>query len=193
MKKRIIALAVVAICLSVLASTTLAYFTDSAVARNVIASGGVSIEIVEQQLVDGALQPYAPMTVPVMPATTVSKIVSVQSKEQAAWIRVSLDVTIYDAEGNVMELTDEEIASVVIIDIDSDAWTLQDGKWYCNASAKAGELTAPLFEQVAFSGANMDNRFQGCTVVIDIAAEAVQTANNGANVLEAMGWPEVVE
>ena len=41
MKKRIFALAVVIICLSVLTGTTLAYFTTADTARNVVTSGGV--------------------------------------------------------------------------------------------------------------------------------------------------------
>lgn len=190
MKKRIFALAVVLICLSVLASTTIAYFTDTDIARNVITSSGIDIHIVEQQLVDGKLVNYPGEPIPVMPATTVSKIVSVQSSEQAAWVRMNYTLTVYDAEGKEMEIPVEELAKVIVIDTDTSNWTLKDGWWYYNTAIKSGEMTKPLFEEVVFSGPDMDNKYQNCTVMIDVNAQAVQTVNNGETVWEALGWPE---
>ena len=46
MKKRILLVAILVICLSVLASGTLAFFTTEAIARNVITTGGVGIDLV---------------------------------------------------------------------------------------------------------------------------------------------------
>lgn len=190
MKKRILAISVVMICLSVLASVTLAYYTDSAVARNVITSGGIDIEIVEQQLVDNQLQPYPKdKPIQVMPSATVSKIVSVKNLQQPAWIRANYTLTIYDANDKVMEIPAQELEKVVIIEPNSTGWTEKDGWWYCNAAAGTGEMTAPLFAEVAFSGPYMDNQYQGCTLVIDVNAQAVQKANNGDTVMEALGWP----
>lgn len=190
MKKRICALAVVAICLSVLASTTLAYFTDMGTARNVITSGGIDIEVVEQQMVNGTLQPFPSEPIPVMPATTVSKIVSVQNLEQPAWIRAAYTITVYDADDKVLDVPTEELNRVIIITPDAANWTYKDGWWYFNTTAKTGETTKPLFEEVVFSGPDMDNKYQNCTVVIDVTAQAVQQANNSGTVLDALGWPE---
>lgn len=190
MKKRIFALAVVMSCLSILASTTLAYFTDIGTARNVITSGGVGIEVVEQQLVNGTLQPYPSQPIPVMPAATVSKIVSVRSTGQAAWVRVNYTLTVYDADGKEMEIPADELNRVIVITPDSSNWTLKDGWWYYTDAVKAGDMTKPLFDEVVFSGPDMDNKYQSCTVVIDVTAQAVQQANNGSTVMEALGWPE---
>lgn len=190
MKKKILYLAAVLICFAILAGGTLAYFTAEDTARNVITSGGVSVRIVEQQLVDGALQPYPDEPIPVMPATTVSKIVSVESTQQAAWIRANYSVTVYDAAGEALDVPAGELAKVIVIEPDEDAWTYRDGWWYHTAAVDAGETTAPLFEQVAFSGPDMDDKYQNCTVVIDVTAQAVQQANNAETVAEAQGWPE---
>ena len=35
----------------------------------------------------------------------------------------------------------------------------------------------------------MGNEYQGATATVDIVAQAVQTANNGATVEDATGWP----
>lgn len=190
MKKKILYLAAILICLSIITSGTLAYYTASNTARNVITSGGVEINVVEQQLVNGTLQPYPSQPIPVMPATTVSKIVSVQSMEQAAWIRANYTITVYDAEGKEMEILADKLENVIVIVPDAINWTQKDGWWYYNTAIKSGETTKPLFEQVAFSGPDMDNNYQLCTVVIDVNAQAVQQANNGSAVMEAQGWPE---
>ena len=189
MKKRILYIAAIIICLSLITGGTYAYYTTSDTARNVITSGGVEVAVVEQQLVNGTLQPYPSQPIPVMPATTVSKIVSVQSTEQAAWVRMNYTLTVYDADGKKMDIPADELAKVIVITPDATNWTQKDGWWYYNTAVKSGETTKPLFEEVAFSGQHMDNKYQLCTVVIDVTAQAVQQANNGATVWEALGWP----
>lgn len=189
MKKKILYIAAIIICLSLITGGTYAYYTTSDTARNVITSGGVDIAVVEQQLVNGVLQPYPNQPIQVMPATTVSKIVSVRSTEQAAWVRMNFTLTVYDAEGNVMDVSDQELARVIGIQTDSSRWTQKSGWWYYNTAIKSGETTAPLFEEVVFSGPHMDNKYQQSTVVIDVNAQAVQKANNGKTVWEAQGWP----
>ena len=190
MKKRIFALAVVLTSLSILASTTLAYFTDIGSARNVITSGGIGIQVIEQQLVGGTLQPWPETPVPVMPGTTVSKIASAKNLEQPAWIRMNYTVTVYDASGKVMDVSAEELAKVILIEPDSAAWTQKDGWWYYKTAVNTGETTAPLFEEVVFSGPHMDNKYQNCTVTVDVTAQAVQKVHNGDTVMDAQGWPK---
>lgn len=190
MKKKILYIAVILICFAIVAGGTVAYFTAEDTARNVISSGGVGVTIVEQRLVNGQLQPYPDRTVKIMPATTVSKIVSVQSTEQAAWIRMKYAIAVYDQQGQRMEITNAELAQVIEITPDRTNWTRNGAWWYCNAPAAAGEMTAPLFETISFSGPNMGNEYQGCTAEITITAQAVQQANNGETVMEAAGWPE---
>ena len=109
--------------------------------------------------------------------------------EQAAWIRVKYTLTVYDVNGEEMEIPAEELAKVILIDPDTANWTQKDGWWYCKDAAGTGEATKPLFREVAFSGPNMDNRYQGCTLYIQVNAQAVQKANNKETVLEAAGWP----
>ena len=189
MKKKIIYIAASIIVLSIIAGGTLAYFTTSDTARNVITTGGVEIMVVEQRLVNGELQPYSNQPIPVMPATTVSKIVSIQSVQEPVWVRMNYTVTLYDDAGEVLEIPDEELEKAILINPDATNWTLKDGWWYYNTSVKSGEATKPLFEELSFSGPNMDNKYQRCTVVVDVTAQGVQKANNGTSVWEALGWP----
>ena len=88
MKKKIFYIAVIVICLAILTGSTIAYYTASDTVRNVITSGGIAVTVVEQQMVNGTVQPYPNEPIPVMPGETVSKIVTVCSSQQAAWVRL---------------------------------------------------------------------------------------------------------
>ena len=190
MKKRIFAFAVVVICLSILASTTLAYFTDTAIARNVITSGGVDIAIEEWQETQDGLIPYPDKSITVMPATRVSKIVTVRNLDARSFIRVKLELTLLDEEEQVMDIDAEEMEKIIHLIMNTQDWTEKDGWWYYGAAVNTNEATLPLMTAVEFDGPNMTNEYQNCTVLIDVTAQAVQTANNGTSAIDALGWPE---
>lgn len=190
MKKRIFAFAVVVICLSILASTTLAYFTDTAIARNVITSGGVDIAIEEWQETPEGMIPYPDQHIRVMPATQVSKIVTVRNLDARSFIRVKLELTLLDEEEQVMDIDAEEMEKIIHLIMNTQDWTEKDGWWYYGAAVNTDEATLPLMTAVEFDGPNMTNEYQNCTVLIDVTAQAVQTANNGTSAIDVLGWPE---
>ena len=191
MKKRIFTFAVVVICISILASTTLAYFTDTDTARNVITSGGVDIAIEEWQQTDSGLVSYPKdKPIAVMPATTVSKIVTVKNHDAQSFIRVKLELTIKDSTGKEMSLSAAELEKIIHLITNTQDWTEKDGWWYYGAAVNTNEATLPLMTAVEFDGPNMTNEYQRSTLKIHVIAQAVQTANNGTTALEALGWSE---
>ena len=183
MKKKIAAVAVILSLVSIAAMGTMAYFTDSAVAHNVITSGNIDIKVVEQQRkADGSLVDYPvdkdgnPVAISAMPGQTVSKIVTVKNNDEPAYIRAKFEVVAYklvDKEQIPIDIED----GVITIDT-NEAWAKgTDGWYYYNARVEEDGVTAPLFSEVQFSGPNMGNEYQGATVKINISAEAVQAAN----------------
>lgn len=190
MKKKILAIAVIVLCLSLLTGGTLAYFTTMDTATNVIVAGGLDVSIVEQQLVDGELLPYPEQPIEILPGTSVSKIVSTLSLEAPGWIRMNYTVTVLDPQGDQMDVSEEVLRSLILIEPDAALWTLRDGWWYYAEPVGAGESTEPLFEQVSFSP-EMGNAYQRCTILIHVTAQAVQQVHNGESALEAAGWPEL--
>lgn len=185
-KRKILVLALVVCCLAIAATGSLAYFTASEQAHNVITSGSVAIEL-QELMTDpedsGELIPFE-NAVGVLPGAEISKIVQVENTGSAdAWVRISLEKAI--------ELTGEGQADLdlIVLDLNEDDWTEQDGWYYYNTALKPGETTEPLFTTVTFK-AEMGNEYQDSTATIDVNAQAVQTANNGETALEALGWPE---
>ena len=99
MKRKILFLSVLAICVATLAAGSLAYFTHEQTATNVITSGSIKVELQEWADTGNGLVPFENVE-GVLPGTEVSKIVRVKNiGGQAAWVRVSADKTIHLAEG----------------------------------------------------------------------------------------------
>ena len=182
MKRRALILSALALLAALFAAGTIAYFTAEGQAHNVITTGGVDIAVQEWADEDKT-QPFQDPT-GVMPGTTVTKIAEVRNTGEAdAWIRVRLT-------GDI-RLTGDGTPdpSLVKPDLNTTDWTLAaDGYLYCNKAIRPGETTAPLFTCVTFD-AGMGNEYQDATATVHVAAEAVQTANNGVTALEALGWP----
>ena len=210
MKKKLLVLAAAALSLTVAVSGTMAYFTDSSVAHNVITSGGVSIELIENTKDDAGTDIVWPEEglSGIMPGTSASKIVSVANIGQAeAWIRVGVDIAISESGDPITNPTikclpltitvDGREVDVVSYSVDSEKWLRgEDGYYYYNAPVTAGSTTENLFDEVTVA-TEMGNEYQNCTVYIDVTAEAVQTANNpipdDGDVTDIKGWPDAAE
>ena len=178
-KVKIMLICAVLICLSILGTGTLTYFTTESTARNVITTGKIDVDV-----------SFPAEALLVMPGTTVEDGAAVTGVvgSQPAWVRAQISLTVTAADGSELQLPDEELAAAIVIACDDGVWTERDGWWYCNDTISGGESVA-LFEEVRFSGENMTNEFQNCTVQIDVIAQAVQYANNGTTVFDAVGWP----
>ena len=203
MKKKLLALSVLMICLSLVSLGTLAYFNAEDTAHNVISSGSVNIELVEKTKGDdGKLVDFPKDGIEgVMPGTSVSKIVTVKNTGEApAYIRVWVNTAISEPGDPITNPTikclpltitvDGEEVDVLTLDYNTEDWTQgEDGYWYYNEVLKAGDTTEALFENVSFHKL-MGNVYQNSKALVDVTAQATQVANNGDSAVEAKGWPE---
>lgn len=191
MKKRKIEALLITLCLAAMvinaSSGTNAYFTYEEKAHNVITSGDIEIDLIEMMEPEegGELVPFEDQD-GVMPGMDISKIVSVKNTGgQPAYIRIKVDKTIILSDGNT-EMVD---TSLVTYNVNTNHWTEEDGYYYYNQILNPEAETEPLFTEVSFAK-EMGNKYQNSTSIIDVKAQATQVANNGANALEALGWPE---
>ena len=190
MKKKLLYIATLLISVSIIGGGTIAYFTTEDTARNVITAGGLGVEVIEQQEIDGVLQPYPSEPIKMMPGTSVSKIVSVQSLDQAVWVRMTYDITVLNEAKEELQVSEEELDRMIEVSYDTEKWIEKEDWWYYPTTLKGGEITEPLFESISFSGIEIGNEYQGATIEFIVTAQAVQQANNGSAVMEAAGWPE---
>ena len=185
MKKKMYLIAALLVVLAMLGTGTLAYFTTRAVTHNVITTGGVKIQLVEE-FPAGGDDKHAKG---IMPGSELEKKVQVKNLDAPAWIRVKVSVS---CNGEAVD------PKVMAIDYNvgtaANQWTKgTDNIYYYNSIVTAPEKTAPLFSKVAFSGADMGNEYQNSEFVVSVEAQAVQAANNpiptGGNVTGVQGWP----
>lgn len=213
MKKKLLVLAAAALSLTVAVSGTLAYFTDSGTAHNIITTGGVDIVLVEttdKKGEDGNFLPFRDVS-GVMPGATVSKIVQVENVGKTdAWIRVKVEPSITAQDGSELSLTLGDNTKVLDMDFDignDGNWLKHDGYYYYkhvmkyDAEHSEANLTEPLFREVKFDKL-MGNEYQNCRVEIKVTAQATQFRNNDprpegvtvlddTTMLQIKGWPDI--
>ena len=206
MKRKILLIATMMICVSILATGTYAYFTAEETAHNLIVSDAVSIELREWAHKDSQdPTKNVPFTKAegVMPGVAVTKIVEVANVDDSsdAWVRMWVNIGISEQGDPIsnpmiknLPLTievDGETIDAVELNYNTAVWTYseEDGYWYYNQALKAGETTEPLFETVTLAK-EVGNLYQNSKIIVDVTAQAVQKANNGATVFDAVGWPE---
>lgn len=181
MKRKLLILSVLAICIATLAAGTLAYFTSEEKAHNVITTGGVEIAV--QEWADENKQTPFEDLEGIMPGMTVTKIAEIKNTGASdAWIRVLITKNIQLAGDGTPN------TALVELELNIADWTEKDGYYYYKEALKPGEVTAPIFTAVTFKP-EMGNEYQNATATVDVSAQAVQTANNGDAVMDAKGWP----
>ena len=183
-KKRVLCLALIICGLAVLASGTAAYFVSEETAHNVITTGILYMELMEETT---GGQPWPEEGIKnVVPGMTVDKIVQVRNEGGVPFFaRISMDQVVIPGPGVEAELSFEYIS----LDLNTEQWIEKDGYYYYYRILEPGEMTEPLFTKVSFAP-QMTNDYQSCTVEIHVLAQAVQSANNGTDPLNALGWSE---
>ncbi len=192
MKKKILAVALAVVLIAVAGYSTLAYFTATDDATNVITAGTLTIQINEYQGTDTT--PVAEETdgititvIDAVPGDIISKIPKVENLlgNTDAWIRVKVTIECEDINQDALSITP------ISLDLDTTNWVSSGGWYYYTAIVPADTETSALFTEVEFDLATMDNTYQGAVVTITLVAEAVQSDNNGATYNAAAGWPTV--
>ena len=194
-RKKIASLAIVVALFAIAAAGTLAYYNDTVMAHNIITTNGVDITLNDQTVQSGVLVDFPAGGISgIMPSATVSMVVSVTNEAADAWVRIRLEERIVDANGNElpMVLADGTPAYTLSMEQDSFWYEGSDGNWYYTEPLWHNETSTVLFDGVTFSP-KLGNEYQGCTVYIDVHAEAVQFANNplpdSGRYEDIPGWP----
>ena len=189
MKRKLLLLSVMVICIAIAAAGTLAFFNGDATAHNVITTGKVKITLNEYADKEQT-KPFVDQT-GVMPGKTINKYVVVSGDQgsASAWVRVKFDINIQLDKNNPKIPQDFTPDTRLVTLATGKDWVQgTDGWYYCTKPLTAGEKASPALETVTFAPA-MGNEYQGAVATVTVKAQAVQTANNGKTVQDALGWP----
>ncbi len=203
MKRKIMALSVIVVCLAIMASGTAAYFTTSGRATNIVTMGTIALTLDEQldlnqweQVTENEVVVSYKFKDPVMPGETVDKNpIIVNSGGQPYFLRYRVDISVVAADkqtslpNTVVRLIDENPAYETASPDDGWKYFVQEG-----SDAVAPNTVVELFDGVLLAP-ETTNEYQGCTVTISVRAQAVQSKNqqmDGAPITDAvraLGWP----
>ena len=182
MKKKIILLTALAAIILAAAGGSIAYFTVQATTSNVITAGNVVMAL-HDETADGTAFVQEGLSA-LMPGDTADKIVYVETTgAHAFYTRVKLRCKAQSSGGSALSF--DKIA----LNIDTTNWQLgTDGWYYYSSVLEKGTQTGPLFTEVTLLP-ETGNEYMNADVSIEVVAQAVQKANNGATVWQAAGWP----
>lgn len=179
MKKRKIISLFMAVALigAIGVGATLAYFTDSEEAANVVTMGHVNIDLEEPEFDKIASDKEIK---DVVPGQEIDKdpTIMLQSGSERAYVRVKLDITGYedmkDQEGNSYSPED-----IFTLNISEENWVKSnDGYYYCQKmlSDQEGENEIKFFDRVLVSD-KLGNEAADRSFYINVKAEAIQADN----------------
>ena len=181
-KIKIAVIAIVAIAVSFVMQSTLAYYTVLGTATNVVTSGDIQF-IIHETTDQGTEFPRE--GVYVIPGDIVSKKVTIESDcGHPFYLRVKM---VYGIDSK--ELTADDCFK---LNINEENWKYYDGWYYYTGIVNPGETTPQVFSHVEMVGDSIDNSYLGKTLKLTVKAQAVQSENNpieGGNTYTALGWP----
>ncbi len=181
-KLKITVIALVAMLITMMGQSSLAYYTTVGKATNVVTSG--DIQFIIHEMTDQGKE-FPKEGVYIMPGDVVSKKVSIESDcEHPFYLRVKV---VYGV--NSQELPSEDCFK---LNINEEHWKFYDGWYYYTGIVNPGETTPNVFSHVEIVGSNVDNSYLGKTLTLTVNAQAVQSENNpikDGNIYTASGWP----
>ena len=182
-KLRLFAISFVAIAVTLIMQSTLAYYSTVGKATNVVTSGNIRLLI--HETTDGD-KPFPEKGVYVVPGDVVSKKVTIENDfDHPFYLRVK---AVYGI--NSQELSADECFK---LNINNSDWTLHEGWYYYNGALQPGEITPQIFSHVEIVGDKVDTSYIGKTLSLTVKAQAVQSDNNPITddlVYTASGWPQ---
>lgn len=186
LKIKMAVISIIAILIAFIGTKSLAFYSTTGKATNVVTSG--NIQFIIHETTDQGTE-FPKDGVYIVPGDVVSKKVSVESAcEHPFYLRVKV---VYGV--NSEELSADDCFK---LDINEENWQLYDGWYYYKGIVNPEETTPEVFSHVEIVGAKVDNKYIGKTLTLTVKAQAVQSENNplvDGNIYTASGWPMEVE
>lgn len=180
-KLRIAIVCLIAMAMTIISQTTLAFYTVVDTATNVVTSGEIKLKIHEKT---ASGDDFPAEGVYVIPGDIVSKIVSVENQcSHPFYLRVKL---INSADRQTLDPLES-----LKVNINTEKWILQpDGFLYYTEILQPGQISEPVFTQVEVVGSQLTQDHGGATLLLTVSAHAVQSEHNPAeHPWDASGWP----
>ncbi len=182
-KVKIFVAALVAVLMTFISTSTLAFYSTVGKATNVVTSGNIQF-VIHETTDQGTAFPKE--GVYIVPGDVVSKEVRIESDcEHPFYLRVKM---VYGVDSRELSAAD-----CFKLNINDEHWQLHDGWYYYTGIVNPGETTPHVFSHVEIVGSKVDNAYIGKTLTLTVKAQAVQSENNpitDGKTYTASGWPK---
>ena len=179
-KAKLLLVALAAMMLTLITQPTLAFYSTSGKAENVVTSGSITLKI-HEKTADGSEFPAEGIYV--IPGDIVSKEVTIENVcAHPFYLRLQI---ISGISGSTLPY--EECME---LDLNLTDWIEKDGYFYYKEPLQPGASTEPIFTEVEIVGSKVDTSYIGSILQLTVSAQAVQTEHNPADApWDASGWP----
>jgi len=194
MSKKIIAIsAAIALAALAIVGGTLAWFTASDTATNVLTTGNITMTLTETDATGASAEG---LTINgIMPGDTIHKdptITNTSASGEAAYVRAKFAVT-GDA-GNAQGASAATVAASIDAKISTTDWLKGTDGWYYYKGTLAKNAAVKLFNEITFAGVTYGNDYQNAKFTVVITAQATQVKNQVVAAydftsMSALGWP----
>lgn len=195
-KGKLIATAIfMIIAMFALVFSSYAWFTSTiASSNNNISTGTAGVKLVELTYPEenGGTTGTELDPINVMPGyVAIREIYAHNTGDIPLYVRARTETSI-----SLAQLYSAQVASVdpslILFNIDEENWIKNGDYYYYAHSLLSNQTTPEFFSEITFSSA-MGNEYKNSTITVKVIFEMVQATNNGASVLEAVGWPTNAE
>ena len=181
MKKKIVAVCIVLICLAILGAGTLSYFFSESITQNVITTGQIKIALQET--------PKKYNEKGIIPGETFKKTAKIKNTgKHTAWVKIRVDLKTINKKNKEVTIPREKAEELIKIQALPGWKKGKDGSYYYLLAVKPGEVTTKLMDQIRLTE-NIDGSYSNKPLFVDIRGYGVQHVHNGDTVWQAKGWP----
>ena len=188
-KKAVLLIALVLLAIGVVSGTSQAFGSRAIIAENVITFGSADLKLYETYLDDlGKEAEFNPANVDNVTSAGIQKrIFRVENTgKNPIYVRVHFEICGTTSEGEPFQTTE-----YLTVRQSLGEW-IRKGNWfYYPAVVKPNEKTKELITEVLFDIDQLTKKYPGSKYELSVYAQGVQSENNGTDLWNVQGWPEM--
>lgn len=188
-KKAALLIALILLALGMICGITVAFFSRSVIAENVITFGSVNLKLYETYVDDlGTEVEFNPATVDNVTSAGIQKrIFRVENTgKNPMYVRLHFKICGTTSEGEPFQTTEYLTVSQSL-----GEWRKKEDWFYYPVVVNPNEKTKELITEVIFDIDELTKKYPGSNYELSVYAQGVQSENNGTEVWNVQGWPEL--
>ena len=188
-KKEALFIALILLAIGTIFGSSLAFFSRSVIAENVITFGSLDLKLYETYVDDlGTEVEFDPATVDNVTSAGIQKrIFRVENTgKNPMYVRLHFKICGTTAEGEPFQTTE-----YLNVRQSVGEWVKREEWFYYPIAVEPNEKTKELITEVIFEIDELTKKYPGSNYELSVYAQGVQSENNGTTLWDIQGWPDM--